>query len=86
MRVIEADAVVKAIDKHTNSNLQLDEDITCILEEVPTIEERKTGEWIDKRLAYSDVSVATCSNCKKRVVVGDFCSHCGADMRRRKNV
>ena len=46
MRMIDSDAVIKAIDKHTfetDDGLCLDDDISCILEEVPTIEERK---WI----------------------------------------
>ena len=46
MRLIDSDAVIKAIDKHTfdtDDGLCLDDDITCILEEVPTIEDRK---WI----------------------------------------
>lgn len=35
-RLIDADVLVKIIDKHTNDENQLDDDITCILEEVPT--------------------------------------------------
>ena len=31
------DVIVKIIDKHTNDKDQLDNDITCILEEVPTV-------------------------------------------------
>ena len=36
MRLIDADTLWQYIDKHTNDNNQLDNDITCILEEVPT--------------------------------------------------
>lgn len=38
MRLIDADAVIKAVDRHTKdeSEVVLDNDITCILEEVPT--------------------------------------------------
>ena len=38
MRLIDADAVIKAVDKHTKdcSEIVLDNDISCILEEVPT--------------------------------------------------
>ena len=35
-RLIDADVLVKVIDKHTNDDGALDDDITCILEEVPT--------------------------------------------------
>ena len=35
-RYIDADDVIKAVDKHTNNDGVLDDDITCILEEIPT--------------------------------------------------
>ena len=35
-RLVDTDVLVKIIDKHTNDDSQLDNDITCILEEVPT--------------------------------------------------
>ena len=83
MRVIEADAVVKAIDKHTNSTLQLDEDITCILEEIPTIEERKTGQWI--KMSDADGIYYACSECgedlPRHIERTHYCPYCGADMR-----
>ena len=46
MRLIDAEEVIKAVDKHTfetKDGLCLDDDISVILEDVPTIEERK---WI----------------------------------------
>ena len=53
MRLINSDDVIKAIDKHTfdtDDGLCLDDDITCILEDMPTIEpERKKGKWIPCR-------------------------------------
>lgn len=36
MRLIDEADVVKAIDKHTQPDGTLDDDISCILEEVPT--------------------------------------------------
>ena len=36
MRLLNEDDVVKTIDKHTLNDGRLDNDITCILEEVPT--------------------------------------------------
>lgn len=45
MRLLSAEDVVKAVDKHTLDNGQLDNDITCILEEVQTATE-KLVEWL----------------------------------------
>ena len=36
MRLLSEEDVVKAVDKHTLNDGRLDDDITCILEEVPT--------------------------------------------------
>ena len=36
MRLLSEDHVVKVIDQHTKEDGRLDDDITCILEEVPT--------------------------------------------------
>ena len=36
MRLLSEDDVVKVIDRHTENDGRLDDDITCILEEVPT--------------------------------------------------
>ena len=36
MKLLKYEDVVKAVDKHTNDDGRLDDDITCILEEVPT--------------------------------------------------
>lgn len=36
MKLLKYEDVVKAVDKHTNDDDRLDDDITCILEEVPT--------------------------------------------------
>ena len=56
---------------------------------MPTIEERKTGEWIRK---ISVVDCATfvgdeCSQCGyfKSMGQANFCPNCGADMRGRNN-
>ena len=90
MRVIEADAVVKAIDKHTNSNLQLDEDITCILEKIPTVEERKRGEWINHRNDDGH-NIADCDQCGEAMqwfdddIKPNFCPNCGAEMRGERD-
>lgn len=36
MRLVDADVLVEIIDKHTMTDGALDDDITCILEQVPT--------------------------------------------------
>lgn len=36
MRLLNEKDVIKAVDKHTNEDNTLDDDISCILEEVPT--------------------------------------------------
>ena len=36
MRLLSEEDIVKAVDKHTLNDGRLDDDITCILEEVPT--------------------------------------------------
>ena len=43
--------------------------------------ERKRGKWMNLRLIYTDVTLGTCSNCGKRIIIGDYCKGCGADMR-----
>lgn len=56
MRAIDAEEVIKAVDKHTfetKDGLCLDDDISVILEDVPTIEERKAGLWIEVGTAVS---------------------------------
>lgn len=88
MRAIDADAVIKAIDKHTfetDDGLCLDDDITCILEDVPTIEPKK-GEWIpitkgERGYSAGDFRCSVCHQPNKCYIVTNYCSHCGADMR-----
>lgn len=38
------------------------------------------GEWINRQIVYTDLSIATCSVCGKRLAVGKYCSNCGANM------
>lgn len=37
MRLLSEEEVIKAVDRHTNDNDTLDDDISCILKEVPTV-------------------------------------------------
>ena len=57
------------------------------IEHAPTIEERKTGEWIEVDDHYNRIS-GRCSVCgweallyETDVVGMDYCPNCGADMR-----
>lgn len=44
---------------------------------IPSVQPRK-GKWMNRRLLYMDVHMATCDQCGKRVVVGVFCPNCGS--------
>jgi len=89
---ISREAVIKAVDKHTietEKGLLLDEDISIILEDLPSILPKK-GEWIcdHKQPYWQDRYV--CSNCgiEKYFRTSEkynFCPHCGADMRGKEN-
>lgn len=64
VRLIDTEKVIKAVDKHTfetKDGLCLDDDISIILEDVPTIEERKTGRWI--KMSDRDGIYWACSEC-----------------------
>ena len=88
--LISRQAAVKAIDRHTfdtDEGLCLDEDITIILEEVPTAKPKK-GHWIrhpEVKNIYGGTYIE-CSECGEKYVVQHmedekFCRNCGADMR-----
>ena len=49
MKLLKYEDVVKAVDKHTNDDGRLDDDITCILEEVPAIT-INLEEWIRRNV------------------------------------
>lgn len=93
MRLIDADALMKTLgitdmdcgkcawrDKEWNlCNRGSDfEDACCAIENAPTIEERKTGEW---------TSEEACEFCgfqpwyENDIHTLSFCPNCGADMR-----
>lgn len=72
-------AVVRAVDKYTNDDGTLDDDITCILEEVPSVrpnKKQKKGKWLEKNIVRMDDELddsnvidawqsARCSKCGK---------------------
>lgn len=78
---ISRKAVIKAVDAHTNEDGTLDDDITIILEDLPSVQPKsKTGHWIGNELGHCDnCGVEGCAsdiwnNCK-----GDkYCPNCGA--------
>lgn len=70
--------------KHWDGHTE--KDVTRLLS-LPTIEERKTGKWIEVEDFYNRIS-GRCSVCgweahmyEDDVVGMDFCPNCGADMR-----
>ena len=87
MRLIDADALIEALDSFIlDETTDIHGDtVREILERLPTIEERKTGKWvIDDE--YIDCSV--CRHDKWSRVPFEalvkrfkFCPNCGADMR-----
>ena len=87
-RMIDADALKEYIhnqDGRPFIGITIGEAFQMMVDEQPTIEERKTGEWIRK---ISVVDCATfvgdeCSQCGyfKSMGQANFCPNCGADMR-----
>ena len=64
-------------------------DIYKAIENVPTIEERKTGRWIDPTpengMIYDKKAYAECSVCGKKEYLGrgkNYCPNCGSRMVR----
>ena len=50
MRLLSEDDVVKVVDQHTKEDGRLDDDITCILEEVPTAN-IGLEKWLEEKIA-----------------------------------
>ena len=89
IRLIDADEAKKALEAHKYSipteineflNSEIDRTM-AIIDEVPTVEERLQGKWIDKMETEGYV---VCPFCGKEITGGDlnFCVKCGADMRK----
>lgn len=56
--------------------------IIGVIDEQPTIEERKTGEWEIYVISMLDGEGCKCSECGfEGAPYWDFCPNCGADMR-----
>lgn len=48
MRLLSEEDVIKVIDQHMKDDGRLDDDITCILEEVPTVNINLV-EWLEEK-------------------------------------
>lgn len=71
--------VIKLIDKHTNDDGTLDDDITCILEELPPIQPKaKVGHWIKVVESYLPYMCSECGKSEFRK--SNYCPNCGAEM------
>ena len=74
MRLIDVDAVITAVDRHTNDDGTLDDDISVILEEVPSAE--KIGMWIK-----GTYTICSCCGAFSFLSNGTkYCHECGALM------
>lgn len=90
MRLIDADAIIKALNSNCKPELCHDyktawcvaccphNDFVDLLEDAPTVEERPQGEWVeDMHDCYYHCSV--CGHANEEA--DNFCPSCGADMR-----
>lgn len=74
VRLIDANLAIKAIDEHTKPDGTLDDDITCILENIPPAMDADicrflAGEWCD----CEKVQDALGMDFKQCFAVFDFC-------------
>ena len=74
-------------------------DVITALRNLPTIEERKKGRWVNgaeipnKRKRIFSEDITYCSNCHNEAYwdaeygqqLFDYCPYCGADMRGEEN-
>lgn len=89
-RLINADKLKKDIlglkDCYNGFSDAYDKDcIISVIDEQPTIEERKTGKWINANDGkWNTVEVLKCSVCgemdNRMYRTDKFCTHCGAKM------
>ena len=99
MRLIDADALMRVIDAVPltfDGGVDINE-LETIINEQPTIEERKTGEWIEAEVMPKTFDVngietwaskMQCDQCgfityaiEGHMGQYNFCPNCGADMR-----
>lgn len=98
MRLIDADAFRRELDNHWPFTKEeqskhgfadmAKSTVLFVLNKMPTIEERKTGKWIETRTWEHDGEIY-CEQCGSdaptegdyRQVKTNYCPNCGADMR-----
>lgn len=78
MRLIDADALIEAYGRaHKGEPGKARQ----LILDAPTIEERKSGKWIDNSDGIEG-AWNYCSVCGEQAIdLYDFCPNCGADMR-----
>ena len=103
MRLIEADALIEKLEAWKKEAERIGANINYIfasaiiaqVNEQPTIEERKTGKWIEYDSDEDKYDIIKCSCCNHTFTVDsfhwtdigftkndfNFCPNCGADMR-----
>ena len=78
MRAIDAGELKRSIA--VSALIEDQKTLEQIIDEQPTIEERKKGKWIDAQYPFSKCSICGCyfdtANNEAK-----FCPNCGADMR-----
>lgn len=79
MRLIDADALIEDVDGDLTDSIAEGRAIEKIMN-APTIEERKTGEWIKRALGWKCSNCNLCTN-DRGADDFNFCPNCGADMR-----
>ncbi len=86
MRAIDADALIKWLDNYYDSEKFTVGHICNMVKDMPTIEERKKGEWIvHKAPDELHCGLVECPFCKEELIAEpseySYCPNCGADMR-----
>ena len=93
MRLIDADALKAKLEKKTDMNdprwsfdsMMLAKIMISILDEVPTVEERKHGRWVRHN------NIIACSECiwdmywEEEIAELKYCPNCGAIMDGESN-
>ena len=92
MRLIDADALKNDIVEEGQKSKRYKigefwelgrDQIWIVIDKQPTIEKRKTGEWVDFSMSIKGVPTEACGECGEwSYGMGkNFCPNCGADMR-----
>ena len=86
MRLIDADALKKAIIKHLcvkseNNLLPAEKSIYNLIDEQQTIEQPKKGHWENGHCSFCGEDIASRLDTWTNVQWYIFCPKCGADMR-----